>query len=93
MGVMLEKWPNKGHEYFKYMYNVRLAAERGSETGWITYDEQFRLMKARFPTSTWLIYVATHEKPKLTMHVVNFIVSSPLIVGQKLTLLQTLTAN
>ena len=67
MGVMLEKWPNKGHEYLKYMYNVRLAAERGSGTGWITYDEQFRLIKARFPTSTWLIYVATHEKPKLTV--------------------------
>jgi hypothetical protein len=27
MGVMLEKWPNKGHEYLKYMYNVRLAAK------------------------------------------------------------------
>ena len=66
-GVMLEKWPNKEHENLKYMYNVRLAAERVSGTGWITYDEQFRLMKARFPTSTWLIYVATHEKPKLTV--------------------------
>lgn len=75
MGVMLEKWPNKGHEYLKYMYNVRLAAERGSGTGWVTYDEQFRLRKARSPTSAWgdvdmelwLIYVATHEKPKLSV--------------------------
>jgi len=23
MGVMLEKWPNKGQEYLKYMFNVR----------------------------------------------------------------------
>jgi hypothetical protein len=28
MGIMLEKWPNKGQEYLKYMYNVRLATER-----------------------------------------------------------------
>jgi hypothetical protein len=75
MGVMLEKWPNKGHEYLKYMYSVRLAAERGFGTGWVTYDEQFRLRKSRSPTSAWgdvdielwLIYVATHEKPKLTV--------------------------
>jgi hypothetical protein len=34
MGVMLEKWPNKDQEYLKYMFNVRLAASRGSGTGW-----------------------------------------------------------
>jgi hypothetical protein len=75
MEVMLEKWPNKGHEYLKYMYDVRLAAEREFGTGWGTYDEQLRLRKARSPASTcgdvdmelWLIYVATHEKPKLTV--------------------------
>ena len=39
MRAMLEKCPNKGHEYLKYMYNIRLVAE----TGWVTYDEQFRL--------------------------------------------------
>lgn len=67
MGVMLEKWPNKGQEYLKYMYNVRLAAERGLGTGWVTYDEQYRLRKARFPFTSWgdidmelwLLYVAT----------------------------------
>ena len=51
MEVMLEKWHNKGHRYLKYMYNVRLAAERGSGTGWVTYDEQLRLGKARSSTS------------------------------------------
>ena len=68
MGVMLEKWPNKGQEYLKYMYNVRLAAERGSGTGWVAYDEQYRLRKARFPFTSWgdidmelwLLYVATN---------------------------------
>ena len=40
-----------------------------------SHDEQFRLRKSRSPTSAWgdvdmelwLIYVATHEKPKLTV--------------------------
>jgi hypothetical protein len=49
MGVMLEKWPNKGQEYLKYMFNARLAASRGSGTGWAAYDEQYRLRKARYP--------------------------------------------
>jgi hypothetical protein len=49
MGVMLEKWPNKGQEYLKYMFNVRLAASRGSGTGWAAYDEKYRLRKARYP--------------------------------------------
>jgi hypothetical protein len=47
MGVMLEKWPNKGQEYLKYMFNVRLAASRGSGTGWAAYDEQYRLRQLR----------------------------------------------
>jgi hypothetical protein len=42
MGVVLEKWSNKGQEYLKYMFNVRLAASRGSGTGWAAYDEQYR---------------------------------------------------
>jgi hypothetical protein len=37
------KWPNKGQEYLKYMFNVRLVASRGSGTGWAAYDEQYRL--------------------------------------------------
>jgi hypothetical protein len=53
MGVMLEKWPNKGQEYLKYIFNVRLAASRGSGTGWAAYDEQYRLRKARYPHTPW----------------------------------------
>jgi hypothetical protein len=52
MGVMLEKWPNKGQEYLKYMFNVHLADSRGSGTGW-AYDEQYRLRKARYPHTPW----------------------------------------
>jgi hypothetical protein len=70
MGVMLEKWPNKGQEYLKYMFNVRLAASRGSGTGWATYDEQYRLRKARYPHTPWgdidmelwLLHVSTPAK-------------------------------
>ena len=53
MGVMLEKWPNKGQEYLKYMFIVHLAASRGSGTGWAAYDEQYRLRKARYPHTPW----------------------------------------
>ena len=41
MGVMFEKWPKKAHELLKYMYNVRLAATRGTPLDWISYDESF----------------------------------------------------
>jgi hypothetical protein len=55
MGAMLEKWPNKGRECLKYMFNVRLAASRGSGTGGAAYDEQYRyrLRKARYPHTPW----------------------------------------
>jgi hypothetical protein len=51
--VMLEKFPNNGQEYIKYMQTVRMAASRGVNGGWVQYDEQFRLRKARYPTSSW----------------------------------------
>ncbi|XP_052076053.1 uncharacterized protein LOC127714117 [Mytilus californianus] len=51
--VMLEKWPNKGLEFFKYMQTVRMAASRGYSGGWVHYDEQFRLRKASSPFSSW----------------------------------------
>jgi hypothetical protein len=53
MGIMLEKWPNKGQEYLKYMCNVRFAADRGSGTGWVLCDEQYRLRKVRYLFSSW----------------------------------------
>ncbi|CAG2231803.1 unnamed protein product [Mytilus edulis] len=51
--VMLEKWPNKGLEFFKYMQTVRMAASRGYSGGWVHYDEQFRLRKVFSPFSSW----------------------------------------
>ncbi|CAC5359093.1 unnamed protein product [Mytilus coruscus] len=64
--VMLEKWPNKGLEFFKYMQTVRMADSRGYSGGWIQYDEQFRLRKALSPHSwgvvdmeLWLLCVST----------------------------------
>ena len=38
--VMLEKFPNNGQEYLKYMQTVRMAASRGGVNGgWVQYDE------------------------------------------------------
>ena len=51
--ILLEKWPNKGLELFKYLHSVRLAASRGYPGGWVQYDEQYRLRKAQSPTSSW----------------------------------------
>ena len=67
---MLEKWPNKGQEYLKYMCNVRFAADRGSGTGWVLCDEQYRLRKVRYLFSSWgeldmvlwFLYVTTQDK-------------------------------
>ena len=64
---MLEKWPNKGMEFFKYLHTVRMAAFRGHSLGWVHYDEQYRLRKVLNPVSSWgavdmelwLLYVST----------------------------------
>ncbi len=65
--IMLERWENKGLEFFKYMDTVRVAASRGFNLGWVQYDEQYRLRKERNPSSSWgvvdnelwMIYVCT----------------------------------
>jgi hypothetical protein len=49
--VMLEKWPSKGIDFFKYMHTVRMAVSRGYPQGWVKYDEQYRLRKALSPFS------------------------------------------
>jgi hypothetical protein len=36
-----------------HMHVIRLAASRVSNLGWVSYDEQFRLRKARAPQSSW----------------------------------------
>jgi hypothetical protein len=51
--LMLDKFPNKGLEFFKYMHIVRMAASRGYSLGWVNYDEQYRLRKATSPSSSW----------------------------------------
>lgn len=65
--IILEKWPNKGLELFKYLSTVRMAAKRGYFEGWVSYDEQYRLRKVHMPTSSWskvdyelwMLYVST----------------------------------
>jgi hypothetical protein len=36
--VMLEKFPNNGQEYLKYMQTVRMGSSRGVNGGWVQYD-------------------------------------------------------
>ena len=40
-------------EMLKYMNSVRLGAKRCNGNGWKIYDEQYRLRKARNPSSSW----------------------------------------
>ncbi|CAC5401645.1 unnamed protein product [Mytilus coruscus] len=53
MAILLEKWPMKAQEYLKYMQSIRLASSRGTNNGWAVYDDQYRLKKERFPSSSW----------------------------------------
>lgn len=39
MNILLEKWPFRAREYLKYMQNIRLAASRCQNNGWLVYDE------------------------------------------------------
>jgi hypothetical protein len=65
--LMLEKFPNKGLEFFKYMHTVRMAASRGYFLVWVNYDEQYRFRKATSPSSScgvvdmelWMLCVST----------------------------------
>jgi hypothetical protein len=41
--LMLEMFPSKGLEFFKYMHTVRMAASRGYSLGLVNYDEQHSL--------------------------------------------------
>lgn len=52
MSVVLEKHPAKAQELLKYMRDIRLAANR-SGSSWFKYDEQYRLKKVKYPTSSW----------------------------------------
>jgi hypothetical protein len=53
MDILLEKWPFRAREYLIYVQNIRLAASSCQNNGWLVYDEQYRLKKARFPFSSW----------------------------------------
>lgn len=37
----------------KYMHDVKLGANRSTGLGWREYDQQFRLKKARMPSTSW----------------------------------------
>ena len=50
--VYCKAHPSRFLELLKYMHMVRLGAKR-TQMGWKSYDEQFRMRKARYPASSW----------------------------------------
>jgi hypothetical protein len=53
MSILIEKWPMKAQQFLKYMQTIRFAASTFLNSGWVEYDEQCRLKKARYPESSW----------------------------------------
>ncbi|CAG2195293.1 unnamed protein product [Mytilus edulis] len=45
--------PSSTPGLLKYIYNVKLRAGRCADMGWLTYDQQFRLKRARNPSMNW----------------------------------------
>ena len=43
----------KAQQFLKYMQTIRFAASTFLNSGWVEYDEQCRLKKARYPESSW----------------------------------------
>lgn len=52
MSIYLESHPEKAQDLLKYMQSVRLGASRHS-TGWLQYDQQFRLRMMAEPSKSW----------------------------------------
>ena len=52
MGIFTQKH-GRFNEMLKYMSNIRFAEKMFPGLGWKQYDEQFRLRKAKHPSSSW----------------------------------------
>jgi hypothetical protein len=52
MSVYCSIHTTKFQELLKYMNSIRLAAKRCSGDGWLLYDQQYRLKKAKDPSSS-----------------------------------------
>jgi hypothetical protein len=76
--LMLEKFPNKGLEFFKYMYAVRMAASRGYSLGWVNYDEQYRALLGGL--STWSCGCCACQPPTRTISVLAMSKDNPAIL-------------
>ena len=68
--------PNSSQGLLKYMHDVKLGASRSTGLGWREYDQQFRLKKARLPSTSWgqvdqelwLIYMNNMVLPSNSSH-------------------------
>ena len=55
IGIYCSVHTDRFNELLKYMYTIRIGSKRMSGSGWIQYDEQYRLRKAMNPSSSWSI--------------------------------------
>ena len=55
IGIYCSVHTDHFNELLKYMYTIRLGSKSISGSGWIQYDEQYRLRKAMNPSSSWSI--------------------------------------
>ena len=53
MSVYCSIHTTKFQELLKYMNSIRLGAKRCSGDDWLSYDQQYRLKKAKDPSSSW----------------------------------------
>ncbi|KAK3104774.1 hypothetical protein FSP39_009871 [Pinctada imbricata] len=53
MSIYVQAHPSSATNLIKYMSNVRLGANRTKDLGFKSYDEQFRIKKAKNPSMDW----------------------------------------
>ena len=53
VSIYIQKHHTQVNGLLRYMHNIRLGASRQQGTGWLIYDQQFRLKKARSPETYW----------------------------------------
>ena len=69
--IYIKAHPNSANALLKYIYNIKLGAARCTGLGWLTYDQQFRMKRARnqliswgnVDMELWLLYITQGMAP------------------------------
>jgi hypothetical protein len=54
MYIYTDRHPDQAKQLLHYMHTIRMASKR-HKSGWLIYDEQFRLRKSKHPSSSWAV--------------------------------------